>query len=323
MPDNRTLLTGGADRMVRRWDAVTGEHIGAVAMGAPEDPLAAYAGDRGAEVYPRLHRLPHAVARRRQSRRADAAREFSAAGSRRLPGYNFSDALKKLDIVWTPETVSKLFEVGPMAYTPGTKMPEQHIGSAEGPQGAGGFPAEGDEEIAKLARIFALRRSPFFALAQIVLGRARVGPRRRAVGIEVLLGHRDHAAVLAHLDDVEALRRVLNIQCLPSSLAVTRSIVLFTPNGLPQRMQQNGSSCLITRADAVAARKSSCGFSLMTFSGQVALHSPHCTQASSAKRSVGFSGSSQRAGRAGRDAGQAQRAAFDIDLDRAEWRAGR
>ncbi|MFN3350666.1 c-type cytochrome, partial [Pseudorhodoplanes sp.] len=41
-----------------------------------------------------------------------------------------SDALKKLDIVWTPDTVSKLFEVGPAAYTPGTKMPEQTIGSA-------------------------------------------------------------------------------------------------------------------------------------------------------------------------------------------------
>jgi cytochrome c len=47
-----------------------------------------------------------------------------------LPGYNFSEALKKMDIVWTPDTVSKLFEVGPMAYTPGTKMPEQKIGSA-------------------------------------------------------------------------------------------------------------------------------------------------------------------------------------------------
>ena len=33
----------------------------------------------------------------------------------------------------------------------------------------------------------------------------------------------------------------------------------------------------------------------MTFSGQVALHSPHCTQASSAKRSIGFSGSSDSA----------------------------
>ena len=36
-----------------------------------------------------------------------------------------------MDIVWTPETVSKLFEVGPMIYTPGTKMPAQKITSEE------------------------------------------------------------------------------------------------------------------------------------------------------------------------------------------------
>ena len=46
-----------------------------------------------------------------------------------LPGYNFSAALRTMNIVWTPETVSKLFEVGPNTYTPGTKMPEQRIGS--------------------------------------------------------------------------------------------------------------------------------------------------------------------------------------------------
>jgi cytochrome c len=48
-----------------------------------------------------------------------------------LPGYNFSPALKQLNIVWTPETVAKLFEVGPATYTPGTKMPEQTIGAPE------------------------------------------------------------------------------------------------------------------------------------------------------------------------------------------------
>ena len=48
-----------------------------------------------------------------------------------MPGYQFSDALKKMNIVWTPETVAKLFEIGPMAYTPGTKMPEQKIASPD------------------------------------------------------------------------------------------------------------------------------------------------------------------------------------------------
>jgi cytochrome c len=129
-PDNRTLLTGGTDRMIRRWDAVTGEPIGNVVMGAPEDPLAAFAGDHGAEVF-RACIACHTL-------RADdgmrAGPTLAGIFGRRiatLPGYNFSDAVKQLDIVWTPETVAKLFEVGPMAYTPGTKMPEQRIGSAE------------------------------------------------------------------------------------------------------------------------------------------------------------------------------------------------
>src|ERR1700722_12074050 len=85
------------------------------------------------------------------------------------------------------------------------------------------------------------------------------------------------------------------IQCLPSSLATTRWIVLLTPNGVPQRTQPNGSSSLSTRAAAVAARKSIRGMRLITFSGQVALHSPHCTQASSTKRNIGRSGSPDKA----------------------------
>ena len=60
-------------------------------------------------------------------------------------------------------------------------------------------------------------------------------------------------------------------------------------------MQQNGSSSLSTRAAAASGRKSSWGLRVMTFSGQVALHSPHCTQASSVNRSIGRSGSSPSA----------------------------
>jgi cytochrome c len=130
LPDNRTMLTGGADRMVRRWDAVTGDHIGAVAMGAPEDPLAAYAGDPGAEVF-RACVACHTLSPDEGNRAGPTLAGIFGRRIATLPGYNFSDGLKKLDIVWTPETVAKLFEVGPMAYTPGTKMPEQRIGSEQ------------------------------------------------------------------------------------------------------------------------------------------------------------------------------------------------
>ncbi|HEY6700767.1 MAG TPA: c-type cytochrome [Pseudolabrys sp.] len=129
-PDNRTLLTGGTDRMIRRWDASSGEPIGAVAVGTPEDPLAAYAGDHGAEIF-RACVACHTLSPDEGNKAGPTLYGIFGRRIATLPGYNFSPALKKLDIVWTPETVSKLFEVGPEHYTPGTKMPEQTIGSAE------------------------------------------------------------------------------------------------------------------------------------------------------------------------------------------------
>ncbi len=129
-PGDRTLLTGGADRMIRRWDIASGEPIGDVVAGTPADPLAVFAGDHGAEVF----RACVACHTLRPDEGMRAGPTLAGLFGRRiatLPGYNFSEALKKLDIIWTPATVSKLFEIGPMAYTPGTKMPEQRIGSAE------------------------------------------------------------------------------------------------------------------------------------------------------------------------------------------------
>jgi cytochrome c len=128
LPDNRTMITGGADRLVRRWNAVTGEHIGAVAMAQNDDPLAAYAGDPGAEIY-RACIACHTLSPDEGNRAGPTLAGIFGRKIATLPGYNFSEALKKLDIVWTPETVAKLFEVGPAEYTPGTKMPEQRIGS--------------------------------------------------------------------------------------------------------------------------------------------------------------------------------------------------
>lgn len=128
--DSKTLLTGGADRLVRRWDALSGEHIGEMPLAGNGDPLAAYAGDHGAEIF-RACIACHTLSPDEGNRAGPTLSGIFGRRIATLPGYNFSDALKKLDIVWTPETVSKLFEVGPAAYTPGTKMPEQQIGSPQ------------------------------------------------------------------------------------------------------------------------------------------------------------------------------------------------
>jgi cytochrome c len=129
-PDNHMLLTGGSDRTIRRWDADTGDPVGAVVLGGPNDPLAAYAGDRGAEVF-RACVACHTLKPDEGNRAGPSLAQLFGRRIATLPGYNFSSALKKLHIVWTPETVSKLFELGPAIYTPGTKMPQQTIGSAQ------------------------------------------------------------------------------------------------------------------------------------------------------------------------------------------------
>ena len=130
MPDGATLLTGGADAVIRRWNAQTGNPVGAPQQGSPGDPLAAYGGDHGAQVF-RACIACHTLSEKDGPRAGPTLAGLFGRKIASLPGYRFSDALKSMNIVWTPETVSQLFELGPNAYTPGTKMPEQRIGSAE------------------------------------------------------------------------------------------------------------------------------------------------------------------------------------------------
>jgi cytochrome c len=130
LPDNATLLTGGTDGKIRRWNVRTGELIGSSLQATSRDPLAAYAGDHGAEVF-RACVACHTLSKGDAQRAGPTLAGLYGRRIASLPGYRFSDALKRMDIVWTPETVSKLLELGPNTYTPGTKMPEQRIGSVE------------------------------------------------------------------------------------------------------------------------------------------------------------------------------------------------
>ncbi|MDP3256086.1 MAG: c-type cytochrome [Bosea sp. (in: a-proteobacteria)] len=130
LPDGRQILSGGADRLVRRWNAVTGEHIGTVVPRAGADVLAAFNGVRGAQVF-RACAACHTLTPSDGNRAGPTLHGIFGRRIASAPGYAYSEAFKTMDIVWTKETVAKLFEIGPNAYTPGTKMPEQTIGSAE------------------------------------------------------------------------------------------------------------------------------------------------------------------------------------------------
>ena len=131
--DSSTLLTGGSDGIIRPWSMRSGAPVAsapAARSDDADDPLAHYAGDAGAQVF-RACVACHTLHSDRGNRAGPSLGGIFGRRIATLPGYNFSPALKKLDIVWTPETLSKLFEIGPSAYTPGTKMPEQRIESAQ------------------------------------------------------------------------------------------------------------------------------------------------------------------------------------------------
>ncbi|KAF0136746.1 MAG: hypothetical protein FD152_928 [Xanthobacteraceae bacterium] len=125
-PGTEELMTGGGDRLVRRWLATTGEHLGAVVMARPSDALTRLADHPGAEVFracSACHTLdPDGGNRAGPTLHGVIGRRIATA-----PGYDYSPALRGMDIVWTKETIAKLFEIGPSAYTPGTKMPEQQV----------------------------------------------------------------------------------------------------------------------------------------------------------------------------------------------------
>ncbi|MEL6978647.1 MAG: c-type cytochrome [Pseudomonadota bacterium] len=125
--DDETLLAGGLDDFAAVWP-----------IGAAEAPLfpkdaprrfqvAADEVSNGERQFARKCSVCHTLTP--DSRRRAGPTLFGVFGRRAgaLSGYAYSPALLASDIVWSPETLDKLFDIGPDHYTPGSKMPMQRI----------------------------------------------------------------------------------------------------------------------------------------------------------------------------------------------------
>jgi cytochrome c len=115
---------------VRRWDGLTGAPLSRDFALARDDIPPELKNERGAQVFSACAAC-HTVTPNGGPRAGPPLHGLFGRRIATAPGYHYSEALKKLSIVWTPETVSKLFEVGPSTYTPGTKMPEQVVSASD------------------------------------------------------------------------------------------------------------------------------------------------------------------------------------------------
>lgn len=124
---DEALFTGGGDGTIRRFALADGARQGAGDMPQAE----AYEdGSRGAEVW-RACAVCHALGPDDRGRAGPSLYNVFGRKIGTAEDYDYSEALRELDIVWTPETVAELFEHGPEAYTPGSRMPEQRLPDPE------------------------------------------------------------------------------------------------------------------------------------------------------------------------------------------------
>lgn len=121
------ILTGGGDGLIRRWDVATGEPLGTglEAVEASFDD-----GSRGAEIW-RACALCHSLTPDDGNRAGPTLHGLFGRRIGTAENYDYSAALRDMNIIWTPDTVAALFEVGPDSYTPGSRMPDQRVAAPE------------------------------------------------------------------------------------------------------------------------------------------------------------------------------------------------
>lgn len=129
-PDGRQFFSGGGDGLGRRWDVATGEPVGTATADAEESVPKELRQTRGAEVFKACSAC-HTLRDDEAPRAGPTLHRIMGRPIASTSNYTYSEAFHALNIVWGRDTIAKLFEIGPHAYTPGTKMPEQRLNPAD------------------------------------------------------------------------------------------------------------------------------------------------------------------------------------------------
>ena len=131
--DGLTSRSGGQDRRVHRWEVASNAALGPI---APEPPAGAMSAPpaatnaEGAEVF-RACVAYHAVGPEATPMAGPTLHGLFGRRMGSVAGYGYSARLARGDMVWTAETLARLFLEGPDVMLPGTKMPVQRLENPE------------------------------------------------------------------------------------------------------------------------------------------------------------------------------------------------
>jgi cytochrome c len=126
-PLGATIYYGGKDDYVAVWQVRPRKPFETLSGPVPRRYERTKTDDPGELQFARKCSLCHTLTSNGGNRAGPSLYKLFGRKAGSLPGYPYSDALKKADIVWSEETIELLFGLGPNHYTPGTKMPLQRI----------------------------------------------------------------------------------------------------------------------------------------------------------------------------------------------------
>ncbi|MBX2854628.1 MAG: c-type cytochrome [Rhodobacteraceae bacterium] len=125
--DEERVLSGGLDDFAAVWPIATGaapKLPEAVSRRFHVDPETVSNGER---QFARKCSVCHTLTPDSRRRAGPSLYGLFGRPAGTVDGYPYSNALTGTDIIWSPETLDKLFDIGPDHYTPGSKMPMQRI----------------------------------------------------------------------------------------------------------------------------------------------------------------------------------------------------
>ena len=125
-PDGANIHAGGLDNAMYSWpvdklDGIRIEDEGQSFLTPPDEM------SNGERQFQRKCSICHALGPDGGRRAGPTLHGLFGRKAGTVAGYPYSDRLERGDIVWSDETVDRLFDLGPDHFIPGSKMPMQRI----------------------------------------------------------------------------------------------------------------------------------------------------------------------------------------------------